>query len=117
MRGGVAWVEHVANGRGFKGCGSLVIFAKIMSAISSSCTCVERLSPFSPSSLTYPEWRDGTDNTEGFARDGYVVVRGLLSQEEVEETKQQISTIVSEWYERLRTSGSEGSEHEEVVNR
>lgn len=101
---------------GSEGSGSVFTVLQKMSAIS-SCTCVERLSPFSPSSLTYPEWRDGTDNTEGFARDGYVIVRGLLSQEEVEETKQQISKIISDWYERFRTFGTEGLEHEEVVNR
>lgn len=85
-----------------------------MSASPRACLCTERAS--SPL-LSYPEWREGEDNPKRLAADGYIVVRGLLSAGEVEDTKTEISRIVGEWYQRFRASGDEGFEHEELVNR
>ena len=85
-----------------------------MSASARACLCTERAS--SPL-LSYPEWREGEDNPKRLAADGYIVVRGLLSAGEVEDTKVEISRIVGEWYQRFRASGDEGFEHEELVNR
>lgn len=86
------------------------------STISSACPCINRTT-VSPSPVEYPLWRKDQDNITAFRKHGYLVVKGLLTGEEVETTKQEISRIILEWYERFNTSGVEGVEHEEIVNR
>lgn len=83
--------------------------------MTSACPCVNRTSPLSDSS--YPQWKKDNDNIAAFNKHGYLIVSSLLSEEEVEMTKQEISRIITEWYQRFNTIGEEGLEHEEIVNR
>ena len=81
------------------------------------CTCVHRKTPCSDP-LSYPQWKVGEDNAEKLRKYGYFVVRGLLTNQEVEETKREISKIVSGWYERqTQSNGEEGLDWEEIANR
>ena len=92
-----------------------VVVESLSGSVKTACICAQLKQP----RLTlpsYPEWRDGEDNVDKLCRQGYVVLRGLLSSEEVEETKQQISLMISEWYEQARRAGSAGTDLQEMVN-
>lgn len=49
--------------------------------------------------------------------EGYYVVNGLLTAEEVDACKQEIKSIVYKWYEEFERTGIEGNDWEEPVNR
>ena len=82
-----------------------------------ACICRERAEPLRQEDLQYVEWRDGTDNLKAFKQHGYIVVRELLSRGEVEETISEISRICRDWLEKLKTSGEDGNDWEEIANR
>ena len=80
-----------------------------------ACLCARLQQPRSEPP-TYPEWADGEDNAAKLRHHGYIVARGLLSNQEIEETKQQISRVISEWYKEVDSAGKTGTELEETVN-
>lgn len=86
--------------------------------IRADCTCVRRKTP-STKTPSYPQWKEGEDNAAKLRKHGYFVVRGLLTNQEVEETKQEISRIVSGWYEKQaqKSGGDDGLDWEEIANR
>ena len=65
----------------------------------------------------YPEWVDGNDNVAIFSREGYMIARGILTIDEVETAKLQISGVVKQWFEKYDATGEEGDDWEEVANR
>ena len=68
--------------------------------------------------LVYPELKEGLKAAELLQKHGYFVVRGLLTQDEIERTITEISDIVSEWWKKFEsTDGSEGDDWEEIANR
>lgn len=84
----------------------------------SNCICTEKKSPPSPESWDYPEWKDGVDNIKVFQRNGYFVVRGLISEEEIEDTKSAITGIVQKWFHQLKSKdATEEKDWEEIANR
>lgn len=51
-------------------------------------------------------------------QEGYCVVKGLLTVEEVNECKKEIRNIIEKWYETYEQNGSkEGNDWEELCNR
>lgn len=82
------------------------------------CLCAHRKVPYTelPS---YPLWQEKEDNLAKLRKHGYFVVKGLLTNQEVEETKAEISRIVSGWYEKQqhKTQGDDGLDWEEIANR
>ena len=46
-----------------------------------------------------------------------MVVRGLFTEEEVEDSKREISVIVKNWFEKLQSGEEEGNDWEEIANR
>ena len=67
--------------------------------ITPDCLCVHRKQPY-VEAPSYPLWRKGEDNAATLSKHGYFVVRGLFTNEEVEETKKEITKVVSGWYEK-----------------
>lgn len=49
--------------------------------------------------------------------EGYYVVRGILTAQEVDACKKEIKEIVYKWYENFERTGVEGNDWEEPVNR
>jgi ectoine hydroxylase-related dioxygenase (phytanoyl-CoA dioxygenase family) len=85
---------------------------------SSSCICVDKTSP--RSSWDYPEYREGdSDETllQTFQKNGYFVVRGLITQQEISQSLEAISDIVKRWFAKLKDGGEEGNDWDEVANR
>ena len=81
------------------------------------CLCMRRSVP-RKQPIVYPELRKGLKAAELLQSHGYFVVRGLLTQEEIERTITEISDIVSEWWKNFEsTDGSEGDDWEEIANR
>ena len=80
-----------------------------------ACLCARLQQPRSEPP-SYPEWADGEDNAAKLRHHGYIVARGLLSNQEIEETKQQISRVISEWYKEVDSAGKTGTDLEETVN-
>ena len=69
-------------------------------------------------SWSYPQWKDGGDNLSLFQKHGYFIVRNLISQEEIEEAKGAISSIVQKWFQQLKSSdANEEKDWEEIANR
>ncbi len=60
---------------------------------------------------------DGDDPVALLNEDGYFVVRGFLSLEEVDEVRQAITNIYQKWYDNFEKTGKEGPDWEEVANR
>ena len=89
----------------------------MMEEESTACICRGRSEPLRQEDLQYIEWRDGADNLEAFKQHGYLVVRGLFSPQEVEDTKSEISRICKDWLEKLKTTGEDGNDWEEIANR
>ena len=88
--------------------------------ITPDCLCVHRKQPY-VEAPSYPLWRKGEDNAATLSKHGYFVVRGLLTNEEVEETKEEITKVVSGWYEKQnqkkREGDDDGLDWEEIANR
>lgn len=82
----------------------------------SACICAKRTVP-PPESWNYPEWKEGADNLAMFQKHGYFIARGLISNQEVEATKEAVSDIVQEWFAKARSSGEDGKDWEEIANR
>ena len=49
--------------------------------------------------------------------EGYCIVKGLLTAEEVNECKKEIKNIIEKWYETFEQNGFEGNDWEELCNR
>ena len=85
--------------------------------ITPDCLCVHRKKPYSEP-ISYPLWKEGEDNAAKLRKHGYFVVRGLLTNQEVEETKTEISRVVSGWYEsQAQKVEKDGTDWEEIANR
>ena len=67
--------------------------------------------------LDYPTLKDGGDPIQTLNKEGYFVVRGLLSSKEVEESREAVSDICKKWYANFVETGKEGPDWEEVANR
>lgn len=81
------------------------------------CICRGKTNPF-PELPQYPTLVPGDgDPVKLLDENGYFVVRGLFSQEEVEQGKVEISSIIREWYAEFQKSGEDGKDWEEIVNR
>ena len=81
------------------------------------CLCMRRSVP-RKQALVYPELKEGAKAAQLLQKHGYFVVRGLLTQDEIESTITEISDIVSEWWKKFEsTDGSEGDDWEEIANR
>ena len=80
------------------------------------CICRGRTKPF-PELPQYPTLAPGGDPVKLLHENGYFVVRGLFSQQEVEQNKAEISSIVQEWYAEFQKSGEDGKDWETTVNR
>ena len=91
-----------------------------MSEIRSACVCNEKNETVGGGAnvpFSYPTpGRDGSAR-ELIEKNGYMVVRGLITQAEVESTRADISAIVREWYAEFQRTASDGNDWEEVVNR
>lgn len=82
----------------------------------SACICLEGRGP--GAIYSYPTPGEDGSVKELIEKHGYLVVRGLISQTQVEETRAEISSIVRDWYaEFQRTGRSDGKDWEEIVNR
>ena len=104
--------------RGCKPVNELHPSSQQLTMTTSSCICTEKKSPPSPESWDYPEWKDGADNIKVFQRNGYFVVRGLISEEEIEDTKSAITGIVQKWFQQLKSKdATEEKDWEEIANR
>lgn len=86
---------------------------KIMSE--SSCICCRRQQPFS-GPPNYPQWEEGEDNASKLGKHGYLVVKGVLSAAEVDQTKKEISRVVSDWFSTVEQTENAGSDLQEIVN-
>ena len=86
--------------------------------ITPDCLCVHRKQPY-VEAPSYPFWRKDEDNAATLSKHGYFVVRGLFTNEEVEETKKEITKVVSGWYENQnqKREGDDGLDWEEIANR
>ena len=82
----------------------------------SACSCAKRTVP-PPESWNYPEWKEGADNLTIFQKYGYFIVRGLISNQEVEDTKEMVSDIVQQWFAKTKSSREDGKDWEEIANR
>jgi len=80
------------------------------------CICRGKTKPF-PDLPQYPTLAPDGDPVKLLHENGYFVVRGLLSQEEVEQSKVEISSIVQEWYAEFQKSGEDGKDWEVIANR
>lgn len=84
--------------------------------MASDCLCQKRSIPLQ-FPLDYPTLKEGDDPAKVLFREGYFVVRSLLSSEEVEECRQAITDICKRWYANYLKTGQEGPDWEEVANR
>lgn len=86
--------------------------------MSSDCICLEKTSP-PPKVWNYPEWKENEDNLSLYQREGYIVMRNLLTPEEVEATRGAVSNIIKKWFEKLKKDGNDTDykDWEEVANR
>lgn len=84
--------------------------------MAADCICQRRAEPHR-FPLDYPTLRDGEDPIQVLNKEGYFLVRGLLSSKEVEESRDAISDICKKWYANFVETGKEGPDWEEVANR
>lgn len=84
--------------------------------MAADCICQKRAVPLL-FPLDYPTLGEGEDPTQVLNKDGYFVVRGLLSNKEVEDSRDAISDICRKWYSNFVRTGKEGPDWEEVANR
>ena len=82
----------------------------------SECICQHRSVPF-PAEYQHPTLTEDADPVQLLDKNGYFVIRNLITQEEVVEVLAEISSIIAKWLEKYRQSGEEGNDWEEVVNR
>lgn len=80
-----------------------------------SCICQKKTKAVE--AYSYPTLRDLDDSVKLFEENGYFVVRGLLTAEEVDKVNTEVSAIVRDWLEKLRRTGEEGNDWEEIANR
>lgn len=85
-------------------------------SVESRCICIKGTHGAN-CSYEYPEWKEGQDNVETFRKNGYMVVRGLYTGEEVDEANAEISSTIQAWFEKLYKNEKEGNDWEELVNR
>ncbi len=84
--------------------------------VDSKCICVDSIRP--PNTIRqYPEWTEGNNNVETFRKNGYMVIRGLYTDEQIVETNREISDTIKKWFEKLYRNEEEGNDWEELVNR
>lgn len=81
-----------------------------------ACVCQNRRFPL-PSEIHYPTY-SGPDSAETLLEEnGYFVIRGLLSSDEVGQVCSEITSICKDWYDNYVKTGKEGADWEEVANR
>lgn len=80
------------------------------------CICKKRAAPLQ-FPLDYPTLNEGQDPVQVLNQEGFFVVRGLLSNQEVEECRDAVSDICRKWYANYLKTGKEGKDWEEVANR
>lgn len=82
----------------------------------SKCICVNGSHGANVTSQ-YPEWKEDEDNVESFRKNGYMVIRGLYTAEEVDVANREISETIKSWFDKLYRNEKEGNDWEEIVNR
>lgn len=87
-----------------------------MDSLPADCICQKKSAPLQLP-LDYPTLKEGEDPVQVLNQNGYFVVRGLLSSQEVEECRDAISDICKKWYANFVRTGHEGPDWEEVANR
>ena len=80
------------------------------------CICSAKTTPL-PERPQYPTLTPDSDPLKLFHENGYFVVRGLFSPEEVEQNKAEISSVVREWYEEFQKTKEDGKDWESIANR
>lgn len=80
------------------------------------CICRGKTTPL-PERPQYPTLTPDNDPLKLFHENGYFVVRGLFSPEEVEQNKAEISSVVREWYEEFQKTKEDGKDWESIANR
>ena len=83
----------------------------------SDCICAHKTSV--PEVWSYPEWKESEDNLALYQKEGYIVMRNLLTSEEVQATKDAVSGIIKKWFAKLKQDGNDTDykDWEEVANR
>lgn len=84
--------------------------------MAADCICQKRSTPLKLP-VDHPTLGEGGDPVQLLNQQGYFVVRGLLSSQEVEECRQAISDVCKKWYANFAETGKEGPDWEEVANR
>ena len=82
----------------------------------SDCVC-QKKSAVPTHGYSYPSIPPDGNPLEPFSKHGYVVVRGLLSTEEVEQIKAEASAIIRDWLGKLQRTGTEEDDWDEIANR
>lgn len=85
----------------------------------SQCICQGKTKPGADRSggYDYPTLVRVEDAPQLFRKYGYFVVRGLITRDEVEQIRAEISALVKKWYEEYLRKGEDGNDWEEIVNR
>ncbi len=85
--------------------------------MSRGCICQKKTKGNGAKTSSYPSLTPNGDPVQLFEENGYFVVRGLISAEEVGKINAEISSIVRDWLEKLRRTGEDGNDWEEIANR
>ncbi len=85
--------------------------------MSSGCICQKKANGQGRKRYNYPTLTSPDEAVQLLEEHGYFVVRGLITAEEVGGINTEISTIVRDWLEKLRRTGREGNDWDEIANR